>query len=219
MQNIDETDSILFRKTNLIQPYPSNLLWGCNYWRIVEIGPRTGLRLSFHLFCISRGHQRTRGRCRRRSPPDQLIGLIRKASTHAMWRCLTLLSIFRRLQSQPLFSHISGVEQLNILAEFHTSSIHGLLKFVRSFCENQSPGPRFWSNNFGLKTALEIIWATAKHVSWLSCAWLLLTFYPFPVSRPEHEHCTLDKKRKYIPHTLCTILLSLSLLSRTYFRE
>ena len=32
--------------------------------------------------------------------------------------------------------------------------------------------------------------ATAKHVAWPSCAWLQLTFFPYPVGHPEHEHCT-----------------------------
>ena len=31
--------------------------------------------------------------------------------------------------------------------------------------------------------------ATAKHVAWPSCAWLLLSFFPYPVGHPEHEHC------------------------------
>ena len=33
--------------------------------------------------------------------------------------------------------------------------------------------------------------ATAKHVVWHSCAWVLLSFFPYPVGHPEHEHCTL----------------------------
>ena len=31
--------------------------------------------------------------------------------------------------------------------------------------------------------------ATAKHVAWPRCAWLLLSFFPYPVGHPEHEHC------------------------------
>ena len=33
--------------------------------------------------------------------------------------------------------------------------------------------------------------ATAKHVAWPSCSWLLLRFFPYPVGHPEHEHCTV----------------------------
>ena len=29
-----------------------------------------------------------------------------------------------------------------------------------------------------------------KHVVWPSCAWVLLSFFPYPVAHPEHEHCT-----------------------------
>ena len=32
--------------------------------------------------------------------------------------------------------------------------------------------------------------STAKHVVWPSCAWVLLSFFPYPVGHPEHEHCT-----------------------------
>ena len=32
---------------------------------------------------------------------------------------------------------------------------------------------------------------TSKPVAWPSLAWLLLSFFPFPVGHPEHEHCTL----------------------------
>ena len=31
--------------------------------------------------------------------------------------------------------------------------------------------------------------AKAKHVAWPSCAWLLLSLFPFPVGHPVHEHC------------------------------
>ena len=31
----------------------------------------------------------------------------------------------------------------------------------------------------------------AKHVAWPSWSWLLLSFFPYPVGRPEHEHCTV----------------------------
>ena len=37
--------------------------------------------------------------------------------------------------------------------------------------------------------------ATAKPVAWPSCAWVLLSFYPFPVGHPEHEHCTEMPKK------------------------
>ena len=29
------------------------------------------------------------------------------------------------------------------------------------------------------------------HVAWPSCAWLLLSFCPYPVGHPEHEQCNL----------------------------
>ena len=62
-------------------------------------------------------------------------------------RFLTLLSIFKRLQSQFSFSHSSGLEQSNILAEFHTSPIQGLLpKFLGLNLENNSEA-RFWPPN------------------------------------------------------------------------
>ena len=31
--------------------------------------------------------------------------------------------------------------------------------------------------------------ATAKHDAWPSCAWLLLSFFPYPVGHPEQEQC------------------------------
>ena len=31
--------------------------------------------------------------------------------------------------------------------------------------------------------------ATAKHVAWPSCSWLLLSFFPYPVGHTEHVHC------------------------------
>ena len=34
--------------------------------------------------------------------------------------------------------------------------------------------------------------ATAKHVAWPSCAWLLLRFFPFPVGNPVAAHGTRD---------------------------
>ena len=38
---------------------------------------------------------------------------------------------------------------------------------------------------------MEINYATAKHVAWLSCAWLLLNSSPFPVGQTIYAHCTL----------------------------
>ena len=32
--------------------------------------------------------------------------------------------------------------------------------------------------------------ASAKYVDWASCAWLLLSFFPFPVRHPLHPLCT-----------------------------
>ena len=37
--------------------------------------------------------------------------------------------------------------------------------------------------------------ATAKHIAWPSCAWLLLTFFPYPVGHPDHVHCTACRHR------------------------
>ena len=41
--------------------------------------------------------------------------------------------------------------------------------------------------------------ATAKHVVWPSCAWLLLRFFPYPVGQPEHEHC---RERNFCSNTV-----------------
>ena len=40
--------------------------------------------------------------------------------------------------------------------------------------------------------------ATAKHVAWPSCAWLLLSFFPYPVGHPEHEHCTVCENAAFL---------------------
>ena len=36
--------------------------------------------------------------------------------------------------------------------------------------------------------------AAANHVACPSCAWLLLSFFPYPVGHPEHGHCTPFKR-------------------------
>ena len=33
--------------------------------------------------------------------------------------------------------------------------------------------------------------AKAKHVACTSCAWILLSFFPYPLGHPEHEHCSI----------------------------
>ena len=38
---------------------------------------------------------------------------------------------------------------------------------------------------------------TSKHVAWLTCAWLLLSFFLFPVGHPEHEHCTEIRNQRH----------------------
>ena len=42
--------------------------------------------------------------------------------------------------------------------------------------------------------------ASAKHVVWPSCAWLLLRFFPYPVGHPDHEHCTPHEEDKMFWH-------------------
>ena len=78
IQNIEETIFYEIKMIETMAPltHPSNLLSGCNCWRIFETGPRTDLRLFFRPFCISQGHQRTPERCRRRSRPGRLIWLV-----------------------------------------------------------------------------------------------------------------------------------------------
>ena len=47
--------------------------------------------------------------------------------------------------------------------------------------------------------------ATAKHVAWPSCAWQLLSFFPFPVGHPPHPPC----RRNHFKPTLTPGLWSL----------
>ena len=44
--------------------------------------------------------------------------------------------------------------------------------------------------------------ATAKHVAWPTCGWLLLSFFPFPVDYPEHEHCSPPSVAFFSPSSL-----------------
>ena len=38
---------------------------------------------------------------------------------------------------------------------------------------------------------MERNYTTAKHVAWFSCAWLLLSFFPYHVGHPVHPLCTV----------------------------
>ena len=46
---------------------------------------------------------------------------------------------------------------------------------------------------------MEIIQATANHVAWLSCAWLLLSFFLFPVGHPMSAGCTVSLPLTFAP--------------------
>ena len=41
--------------------------------------------------------------------------------------------------------------------------------------------------------------SNAKHVACPSCAWLLLSFFPYPVVHPEHEHSILGCSHFLLP--------------------
>ena len=55
------------------------------------------------------------------------------------------------------------------------------VKVVKQYSARAQDGPQEMERNE----------ATAKHFAWPSCAWLLLSFFTYPLGHPEHEHCTV----------------------------
>ena len=53
-----------------------------------------------------------------------------------------------------------------------------------------NPWPMYRVDGVNVAQETQRNWATAKYVAWPSCAWLLLSFFPFPVRHPLHPLCT-----------------------------